>query len=67
MDSRIDTIKKNGMEYLKDLGKQNMKDLAALIEWNEAHVNMKLSASVVQGWSADRLGDLVSWSSTSSS
>jgi len=34
---RIDTIKKNGMDFLKSLGQQNMKDLAELIQWNEDH------------------------------
>jgi hypothetical protein len=29
---RIDTIEKNGMEYLKGLGIQNTKDLCKLIE-----------------------------------
>lgn len=33
----IDTIKKNGMDFLKSLGQQNMKDLAELIQWNEDH------------------------------
>ncbi|KIY71426.1 UV-endonuclease UvdE [Cylindrobasidium torrendii FP15055 ss-10] len=34
---RIDTIKKNGMKFVHDLGVQNAKDLSALIEWNEQH------------------------------
>ncbi|GAA98660.1 uncharacterized protein L969DRAFT_82497 [Mixia osmundae IAM 14324] len=34
---RIDTIKKEGMDYLKEIGRQNMRDLAELIEWNEQH------------------------------
>ena len=33
----IDTIKKNGMDFLKSLGQQNMKDLMQLIQWNEDH------------------------------
>ncbi|KZT29063.1 UV-endonuclease UvdE [Neolentinus lepideus HHB14362 ss-1] len=32
---RIDTIKKNGIEWVKELGRQNVKDLLKLIEWNE--------------------------------
>ncbi|KAK4050897.1 hypothetical protein OIO90_004873 [Microbotryomycetes sp. JL221] len=32
---RIDTIKKEGMEFLKNLGKQNITDLAKIIDWNE--------------------------------
>lgn len=34
---RIDTIKKNGMPFVHDLGVQNAKDLSALVEWNEQH------------------------------
>ncbi|KAM0751997.1 UV-endonuclease UvdE [Meredithblackwellia eburnea MCA 4105] len=34
---RIDTIKKEGMNFLKELGRQNMADLTKLIEWNAAH------------------------------
>ncbi|KAK4702434.1 UV DNA damage endonuclease, partial [Phenoliferia sp. Uapishka_3] len=34
---RIDTIKKEGMEHLKELGRKNMEDLTKLIEWNVAH------------------------------
>lgn len=32
---RIDSIKKNGIEWVKELGRQNVKDLIKLIEWNE--------------------------------
>ncbi|KAH8834928.1 UV-endonuclease UvdE-domain-containing protein [Flagelloscypha sp. PMI_526] len=32
---RIDTIKKNGIDFVKDLGRKNVEDLAKLIEWNE--------------------------------
>lgn len=34
---RIDSIKKNGIEWMKELGRQNVKDLIKLIEWNEAN------------------------------
>jgi UV DNA damage endonuclease len=37
---RIDTIKKNGAEWMKELGRQNIKDLVKLIEWNEANVRL---------------------------
>ncbi|THH32849.1 hypothetical protein EUX98_g1369 [Antrodiella citrinella] len=32
---RLDTIRKNGIEFAKDLGKQNARDLSKLIQWNE--------------------------------
>ncbi|ORY73221.1 UV-endonuclease UvdE-domain-containing protein [Leucosporidium creatinivorum] len=34
---RIDSIKKNGMDFLKELGRQNMADLHKLILWNASH------------------------------
>ncbi|EIN11289.1 UV-endonuclease UvdE [Punctularia strigosozonata HHB-11173 SS5] len=34
---RIDSIKKNGLEWVKELGRQNVRDLLKLIEWNEAN------------------------------
>ncbi|KAJ3733393.1 UV-endonuclease UvdE-domain-containing protein [Lentinula guzmanii] len=32
---RIDTIKKNGMDWVKDLGRKNVQDLITMIQWNE--------------------------------
>ncbi|KAH7888894.1 UV-endonuclease UvdE-domain-containing protein [Phlebopus sp. FC_14] len=32
---RIDSIKKNGIEWVKDLGRQNVEDMFQIIEWNE--------------------------------
>ncbi|KAI0078030.1 UV-endonuclease UvdE [Panus rudis PR-1116 ss-1] len=32
---RKDTIHKNGLDFAKDLGKQNARDLCKLIQWNE--------------------------------
>ncbi|KAG0694069.1 UV-endonuclease UvdE-domain-containing protein, partial [Suillus ampliporus] len=32
---RIDTIKKNGIEWVKDLGRRNIEDMLKIIEWNE--------------------------------
>ncbi|KAI9571153.1 UV-endonuclease UvdE-domain-containing protein [Boletus coccyginus] len=32
---RIDTIKKNGIDWAKDLGRQNAQDMLRIIEWNE--------------------------------
>ncbi|KZT08073.1 UV-endonuclease UvdE [Laetiporus sulphureus 93-53] len=34
---RLDTIKKNGIEFAKDLGLKNCTDLLQVIEWNEAN------------------------------
>ncbi|KAG1890108.1 UV-endonuclease UvdE-domain-containing protein [Suillus subluteus] len=32
---RIATIKKNGIEWVKDLGRRNVQDMLKIIEWNE--------------------------------
>lgn len=40
---RIDTIKKNGMEFLKELGRTNIIDLATLIQWNEDNVSFAVA------------------------
>ncbi|KAJ7282778.1 UV-endonuclease UvdE-domain-containing protein [Mycena rebaudengoi] len=32
---RLDSIEKNGIEWLKDLGRKNTEDLLKMIEWNE--------------------------------
>ncbi|KIK92663.1 hypothetical protein PAXRUDRAFT_829736 [Paxillus rubicundulus Ve08.2h10] len=32
---RINSIKKNGMDWVKDLGRQNAEDMLKIIEWNE--------------------------------
>ena len=34
---RIETIKKEGLNYVKELGRQNIVDLLELIRWNEAN------------------------------
>lgn len=34
---RIDTIKKEGLQYVMELGRQNVVDLLELIRWNEAN------------------------------
>ncbi|KAG2015431.1 endonuclease Uve1 [Coprinopsis cinerea AmutBmut pab1-1] len=34
---RIDSIKKNGVEWLKELGRKNVQDLLTVIQWNEDH------------------------------
>ncbi|KXN90978.1 UV-damage endonuclease [Leucoagaricus sp. SymC.cos] len=32
---RLDSLSKNGMEWVKDLGRQNVRDLITMIQWNE--------------------------------
>ncbi|PCH36847.1 UV-endonuclease UvdE, partial [Wolfiporia cocos MD-104 SS10] len=32
---RLDTIKKNGIEFAKELGRRNVQDLLEVIQWNE--------------------------------
>ncbi|KAF8315433.1 UV-endonuclease UvdE [Clavulina sp. PMI_390] len=32
---RIDTIEKNGMDFVRDLGLKNVRDLYKMVEWNE--------------------------------
>ncbi|EGO00170.1 hypothetical protein SERLA73DRAFT_107167 [Serpula lacrymans var. lacrymans S7.3] len=32
---RIDTIKKEGLDFVKDLGRRNAEDMLKIIEWNE--------------------------------
>ncbi|KAG6873439.1 hypothetical protein C0995_015528 [Termitomyces sp. Mi166 len=32
---RLDSLKKNGIEWVKELGKKNVKDLFTMIQWNE--------------------------------
>ncbi|KAJ7661690.1 UV-endonuclease UvdE-domain-containing protein [Mycena rosella] len=32
---RLDSIKKNGIDWVKDLGRQNVQDLLTMIQWNE--------------------------------
>jgi hypothetical protein len=34
----IETIKKNGIEWVKDLGRRNIEDMLKIIEWNEENV-----------------------------
>lgn len=32
---RIDSIKKNGLDWVKELGRKNVEDLMTVIQWNE--------------------------------
>ncbi|KAJ8651769.1 UV damage endonuclease UvdE [Lichtheimia ornata] len=34
---RIETIRQKGIDFVKELALQNVRDLSTLIEWNEAH------------------------------
>lgn len=34
----LDSIKKNGLDWVKDLGRKNMEDLLTIIQWNEDNV-----------------------------
>lgn len=34
---RLDSLKKNGIEWVKDLGRKNVEDLIKIIQWNEAN------------------------------
>lgn len=35
----IDTIKKKGIDWVKDLGSQNAEDMLKIIEWNEKNAS----------------------------
>ncbi|RDB25231.1 UV-damage endonuclease [Hypsizygus marmoreus] len=34
---RLDSIAKNGLDWVKDLGRKNVEDLITMIQWNEDH------------------------------
>lgn len=36
----IDSIKKNGIDWVKELGRQNAEDMLKIIEWNERNVGV---------------------------
>lgn len=38
--SRLDSLKKNGMEWVKDMGRKNVEDLLTMIQWNEDNVSL---------------------------
>ena len=40
---RLDSLNKNGIEWVKELGCQNVRDLITMIQWNEDNVCMPLS------------------------
>ncbi|KAI8141609.1 UV-endonuclease UvdE-domain-containing protein [Fennellomyces sp. T-0311] len=55
---RLDTVRQKGLEYVKELAVKNVKDLIALIEWNEAHgiKFMRISSDVFPFASHDTVG-----------
>ena len=42
---RLDTLKKNGIEWVKDIGRKNAEDLLTMIQWNEDNVGSSLKSS----------------------
>ncbi|OAD68766.1 hypothetical protein PHYBLDRAFT_77351 [Phycomyces blakesleeanus NRRL 1555(-)] len=55
---RIDTLKQKGIEYVKDLALQNVKDLKTLIEWNNENkiTFMRMSSDIFPFASHDDYG-----------
>ncbi|KAI9433059.1 UV-endonuclease UvdE [Lactarius indigo] len=55
---RIDTIHKRGLDFAKDLGIRNVKDLAKLIQWNEENGIrfMRISSELFPFASHDKYG-----------
>lgn len=43
----LDSVRKNGIEWVKDLGKKNVQDLLTLIQWNEDNVRSLESKPVL--------------------
>ena len=39
---RLDSLEKNGMEWVKDLGKKNLEDMLQIIQWNEDNVGLSV-------------------------
>jgi len=35
----LESLKKNGIEWVQDLGRKNVEDLLTVIQWNEDNVN----------------------------
>ncbi|PPQ98776.1 hypothetical protein CVT24_003334 [Panaeolus cyanescens] len=65
---RIDSVKKNGIDFVKDLGRKNVQDLLTLIQWNEDnHIRFfRLSSEMFPfashekyGYSLDYCSDLL--------
>ncbi|KAK7005941.1 UV-damage endonuclease [Favolaschia claudopus] len=65
---RLESIKKNGMDWVKDLGRKNVEDLLTMIQWNEDnHIRfMRMSSEMfpfashgVHGYSLDYCAPLL--------
>jgi hypothetical protein len=41
--TRLDSLIKNGIEWVKGLGRQNVRDLVTMIQWNEDNVRISLT------------------------
>jgi UV DNA damage endonuclease len=35
----LESLKKNGIDWVQDLGRKNVEDLLTIIQWNEDNVN----------------------------
>ncbi|KAI6021497.1 UV-endonuclease UvdE-domain-containing protein [Pisolithus microcarpus] len=44
---RIESIKKKGVEWVKDLGRKNVEDMLEIIEWNELNVSQMIVIDVL--------------------
>lgn len=65
---RLDSLIKNGMEWVKELGRQNVRDLITMIQWNEDNLIrfLRLSSEMFpfashehHGYSLDYCADLL--------
>lgn len=45
--SSIESIKKKGVEWVKDLGRKNVEDMLEIIEWNERNVSQMIVIDVL--------------------
>lgn len=43
----IESIKKKGVEWVKDLGRKNVEDMLEIIEWNERNVIQMIVTEVL--------------------
>lgn len=44
--SRLDSVRKSGIDWVKDLGRKNVEDLLTIIQWNEDNVK-RLESSLL--------------------
>lgn len=52
---RIESIKKKGVEWVKDLGRKNVEDMLEIIEWNERNVSQMIVIDVLMYNSAQHI------------